>query len=98
MAKKYHHLFDPKTGYPFDNDMRKCHDHKQINQLMVMGCLQQSFNGCEKDWNTSKAEVNNGTEAIFVTKDDKVYVTDPIKEHLQIIRRTPITRWVTVLN
>lgn len=36
--------------------------------------------GVKKGLEYVESELNDGTEAIFVTKDDKVYVTDPIKD------------------
>ena len=68
-GKKYHHLFDPKTGYPIDGD----------------GLSTAVFSmGVKKGLEYVESELNNGTEAIFVTKDDKVYVTDPIKDTFKL--------------
>ena len=40
--------------------------------------------GVKKGLEYVESELNNGTEAIFVTKDDKVYVTDPIKDTFKL--------------
>lgn len=36
--------------------------------------------GVKKGLEYVESELNDGTEAIFVTKENKVYVTDPIKD------------------
>lgn len=83
-GKKYHHLFDPKTGYPFDNDIASVTiiTDKSIDGD---GLSTTVFSmGVKKGLEYVESELNNGTEAIFVTKNDKVYVTDPIKDTFKL--------------
>ncbi|AII40099.1 ApbE family protein [Enterococcus faecium V689] len=83
-GKKYHHLFDPKTGYPFDNDIASVTiiTDKSIDGDGLSTAVFSM--GVKKGLEYVESELNNGTEAIFVTKDDKVYVTDPIKDTFKL--------------
>lgn len=83
-GKKYHHLFDPKTGCPFDNDIASVTiiTDKSIDGDGLSTAVFSM--GVKKGLEYVESELNNGTEAIFVTKDDKVYVTDPIKDTFKL--------------
>ncbi|EPI14409.1 ApbE family protein [Enterococcus faecium SD1C-2] len=83
-GKKYHHLFDPKTGYPFDNDIASVTiiTDKSIDGDGLSTAVFSM--GVKKGLEYVESELNNGTEAIFVAKDDKVYVTDPIKDTFKL--------------
>lgn len=83
-GKKYHHLFDPKTGYPFDNDIASVTiiTDKSIDGDGLSTAVFSM--GVKKGLEYVESELNNGKEAIFVTKDDKVYVTDPIKDTFKL--------------
>lgn len=83
-GKKYHHLFDPKTGYPFDNDIASVTiiTDKSIDGDGLSTAVFSM--GVKKGLEYVESELNKGTEAIFVTKDDKVYVTDPIKDTFKL--------------
>ena len=83
-GKKYHHLFDPKTGYPFDNDIASVTiiTNKSIDGDGLSTAVFSM--GVKKGLEYVESELNNGKEAIFVTKDDKVYVTDPIKDTFKL--------------
>ena len=78
--KKYHHLFDPDTGYPFDNDIASVTiiTDKSIDGDGLSTAVFSM--GVKKGLEYVESELNDGTEAIFVTKENKVYVTDPIKD------------------
>lgn len=79
-GKKYHHLFDPDTGYPFDNDIASVTiiTDKSIDGDGLSTAVFSM--GVKKGLEYVESELNDGTEAIFVTKENKVYVTDPIKD------------------
>ncbi len=79
-GKKYHHLFDPKTGYPFDSDIASVTiiTDKSIDGDGLSTAVFSM--GVKKGLEYVESELNDGTEAIFVTKENKVYVTDPIKD------------------
>lgn len=80
---KYHHLFDPQTGYPFDNDIasvtiitNKSIDGDGLSTAVFSMGVKKGLSYVE--------ELDNGTNAIFVTKEGKVYVTDPIKDEFKL--------------
>lgn len=77
-GETYHHLFDPKTGYPFDNDIAG-----------VTIITNKSIDGDGLSTAVFSMGVKNGLEyvegledvdAIFVTKEDKVYVSKDIED------------------
>lgn len=76
--KIYSHLMDPKTGYPFQN-----------NLLGVSIVTKKSVNGDALSTATFDKGLKAGyryierkpdTDAIFITKDKKVYVTSGLKK------------------
>ncbi|MGG5325099.1 thiamine biosynthesis lipoprotein [Enterococcus pernyi] len=88
---KYHHLFDPKTGYPFDNDIAgvtiitdQSIDGDGLSTAVFAMGVKDGLAYIED-------KLNDGTEAIFVTKDDKVYVTDPIKDTFKLAEDSKYT-------
>ena len=81
-GKTYHHLFNPKTGYPFDNDIagvtivsKKSLDGDGLSTAVFSMGVKEGLKYVEglKD-----------TEAIFVTRDDKVYVTAGLKDIFEL--------------
>lgn len=81
-GQKYHHLFNPDTGYPFDNDIagvtvitNKSIDGDGLSTAVFsMGVK----NGLEY------AESLEDVDVIFVTKDDKVYVSNGIEKTFEL--------------
>ncbi|WHA09351.1 FAD:protein FMN transferase [Enterococcus montenegrensis] len=82
-GKKYHHIFDSKTGYPYDNDIagvsiitNKSIDGDALSTSVFAMGVKEGLKFIE--------EHEKGSDAIFVTKDDKIYVTDGIKDNFKI--------------
>ncbi|MGC6770368.1 FAD:protein FMN transferase [Enterococcus sp. LJL51] len=81
-GETYHHLFDPKTGYPFDNDIagvtiitNKSIDGDGLSTaVFAMGVKQ----GLEY------VEGLDDVDVIFVTKEDKVYVSKDIEKTFEL--------------
>ena len=74
---KYHHLLDPKTGYPFDNEIAgisiiadKSIDADALSTTVFSKGLVDGFNFIESIENV---------DAIFIDRDYNVYLTDGIK-------------------
>ena len=82
-GKKYHHLFDSRTGYPFDNDIAGISivTNKSIDgdALSTSAYAMGTKAGLE-----FVESLGDGTEAIFVTKDDKVYLTKGLEDNFEI--------------
>lgn len=81
--KTYMHLMNPKTGYPFDN-----------NLMGVSIITKKSINGDGLSTATFDKGLKEGlkyieskkdTEAIFVTKDHKVYITSGLKGKFELL-------------
>lgn len=82
-GKKYHHLFDSRTGYPFDNEIAgvsiitdKSIDGDALSTAVFAKGLKEGLKFVENEL--------EGTDAVFVTKDDKVYVSKGIQETFKI--------------
>nr|WP_246169849.1 FAD:protein FMN transferase [Alkalibaculum sporogenes] len=75
-GKRYHHILDPQTGYPADNELR---------QVTIIS--KESMDGDGLSTSAFLLGLEDGidlieslidTEAIFVTKDYKIYITSGI--------------------
>ncbi|MBU3128097.1 FAD:protein FMN transferase [Clostridium tagluense] len=84
-GKRYHHIFDPKTGYPSEAGL--------ISTTIVSD---NSIDGDALSTSTyilglSKGikliESIKGVEAIFVTSDKKVYVTEGLKDSFNLTNK-----------
>lgn len=80
---KYHHLFNSKTGYPFDNDIAGV--SIVTNKSIDGDALSTSVfaMGTKKGLEFVEA-MDDGTQAIFVTKEDKVYITKGLEDNFVI--------------
>lgn len=81
--KRYHHILDPKTGYPADNELTSV---TIISDAAIKGDAFSTaafIMGLEDG--LFFVENLQEVEGIFVTKDKKVYVTSGLKDQLQII-------------
>ncbi|MDR0920978.1 MAG: FAD:protein FMN transferase [Lactobacillales bacterium] len=77
-GKSYHHLMNPDTGYPFDNDIAgvtivsdKSTDGDGLSTTIFALGLKDGMAFIEKQ---------KGVEALFITKDNKIYETSGIKK------------------
>lgn len=80
-GKRYHHIMDTKTGYPVDNNLASV---TIITDESINGdALAKAFcMGLEKGMEFVKQQ--KGIEAIFVTKDKKVYITPGLTNNFRI--------------
>lgn len=80
-GKRYHHILDTNTGYPVDNSLAGV---TIVTDKSIDGdALAKAFcMGVEEGLKFIEAQKN--AEAIFVTKDSKVYVTPGIKKSFEI--------------
>ena len=76
-GKRYHHIFDPATGYPADSGLRSVtvidanstRADAYTTALFIMG-LDKGMAFCEE----------NGVAAVFVTADKQVYTTGAVAD------------------
>ncbi|CCY48110.1 apbE family lipoprotein [Peptostreptococcus anaerobius CAG:621] len=81
-GKIYHHMLDPETGYPFDNNLQAVTiiSEKSIDA----DALSTSTFGLGIEKGRKFIDSIDGVDAIFITKDRKVYTTKNIKNKLEI--------------
>lgn len=82
-GKRFHHIIDPRTGYPSESTIisatiisdRSIDGDGLSTGVYIMG-LEKAINLIES---------LNGIDAIFITKDNKIYVTSGIKQNFQLL-------------
>ena len=82
---KYHHILDTKTGYPSNNEIMAT---TIISEKSIDGdALSTSAFVLGLDKGMKLVESLKGVEAIFITKDKKVYTTSGLKDSFQITNK-----------
>lgn len=80
-GKLYHHIIDPSTGYPVENDLRSvtviC-DSGLLSDALSTACFVMGYKSSLGLLNQYSAE------AIYIFKDKSVAVTDGIKKDFEI--------------
>lgn len=85
-GKKYHHILDPATGYPFENDIAGV---TIISDASIDGdALSTSVfsKGIKKG--LEFVDTLEGIDAIFVTKDNDIYLSKGIKDNFVLTDET----------
>ena len=75
---KYHHILSPKTGYPYENELAGItiiSDKSSDGDALSTSVFAMGVEEGMKFINTQE-----GIDAIFVTKDNKIYITDGIRD------------------
>lgn len=79
---RYHHILNPQTGYPYDNDLAgitivsdKSTDGDALSTSVFAMDLKDGMEFVENQKNI---------EAIFITKDKKVYITSGLKNNFNL--------------
>lgn len=82
-GKDYHHLLDPKTGYPFDNNIagvsiisKKSIDGDGLSTVTFSKGIQGGL---------AYLKQFKGVEAVFVSRDKKVYITPGLKGKFELV-------------
>lgn len=79
---RYHHIFDPKTGYPAEQGLIST---TIVSDKSIDGdALSTSTYIMGLDKGLKLVESIKGVEAIFVTKDKKVYITPGLKDNFKL--------------
>ena len=78
----YHHMIDPSTGYPFENNLSSV---TIISSSSIVGDgLSTTTFGLGLQKGMKLIESLDNTDAIFITKDKKVYTTSNLKDKLNL--------------
>lgn len=79
---KYHHILNPQTGYPVENNLSGVTIFSKTSVNGDALSTSAFLYGLED----GMAFINqlDGVEAVFITKDHKVYVTDGLKGHFKV--------------
>ena len=84
-GKKYHHIFDVRTGYPVENSIAG------VSVLTKESAAGDAFStalfalGLEKGM--ALVEKTDGVEALFITKNKEVYISSGLKESFTLTDR-----------
>ena len=81
-GKSYHHLIDPLSGYPLENDLASVTVVAATSTEADLWATILHAGGLEKS--LSRAEEKSGIEAVFVTLDGRVAATSGIRTCLQL--------------
>ncbi|MBU5484916.1 FAD:protein FMN transferase [Clostridium sp. MSJ-11] len=82
---RYHHILDTKTGYPSNNEIMAT---TIISEKSIDGdALSTSVFVLGLDKGMRLIEGLEGVEAVFVTKDKKVYTTSGLKDSIKITNK-----------
>lgn len=79
---KYHHIIDPRTGYPADSNLMSV---TVISQNSMEGDALSTAAFVLGDKEGIQLIKNYGAKAIFITKDKKVKITSNMKEDFYLI-------------
>jgi len=84
-GKRYHHILDPETGYPVENNLLQVSiiTNKSINA----DSLSTSAFALGLQKGLDLIESLDNTEAIFVTNDSHVYVSSGLKENFELTNK-----------
>ncbi|APH19089.1 FAD:protein FMN transferase [Clostridium botulinum] len=81
-GKRYHHIFDTKTGYPAEKGLISV---SIISDKSIDGdALSTSVYTLGLDEGKKLIESLKGVEAVFVTNDKKVYITSGLKDTFKL--------------
>lgn len=80
--KIYHHMIDPHTGYPFDNNLSSVTIIS--DKSIICDALSTTTFGLGIDDGLKLAESLDGVDAIFITKDKKIYLSDNLKTKFKL--------------
>ncbi|MDD7793611.1 FAD:protein FMN transferase [Clostridium sp. 'White wine YQ'] len=82
-GKRYHHILDPKTGFPSENGVISVTivSDNSIDGDALSTCAYVM--GLEEGYKLIQSIPN--VDAIFITEDKKIYITDGIKNNFKLV-------------
>lgn len=81
-GKRYHHILDTKSGYPVDNNL--VGTTIVADKSILADALSTTIFAAGIDNGLEIVKNLKGVEAIFITKDHKVYITPGLKDTFKI--------------
>lgn len=81
-GKKYHHILNPFTGYPMDNSLASVTLVTDVSIDADAMTKNIFYKGMENG--PEYVKTLKGVDAIFVTKNKEVYITDGLKNNFEI--------------
>lgn len=81
---RYHHILDPNDGYPIRNNLQSV--TIVTKNSLKADALSTTLFALGLEGGLSLANNDESIEAIFVTKDNKIYLTDGIKDNFKLLR------------
>ncbi|KAA8667747.1 FAD:protein FMN transferase [Clostridium sp. HV4-5-A1G] len=81
-GKKYHHILNPFTGYPMDNDLASVTLVTDVSLNADAMTKNIFYLGLDKG--AEYVKNISGLNAIFITKNKEVYVTEGLKNNFQL--------------
>lgn len=81
-GKLYHHMLDPHNGYPFDNNLSSV--TIVSDQSMICDALSTTVFGLGIKKGMELVESLDSIDAIFITKDKKVYLSSGLKDKFNL--------------
>lgn len=84
-GKKYHHIFDVRTGFPVDNGLAGV---SIVTQESAAGdALSTAVFALGLEKGLALVEKTGGVEAVFITKDKEVYISSGLKDCFDLTDR-----------
>ena len=80
--KIYHHMLDPHTGYPFDNNLSSVTIVSDTS--MICDALSTTTFGLGIEGGMRLIDDMDGVDAIFITKDKKVYLSKNLEDSFNL--------------
>ena len=80
--KIYHHMLDPHTGYPFDNNLSSV--TIVSDKSIICDALSTTTFGLGVEDGLKLVESLDGVDAIFITKDKKIYLSNNLKNQFNL--------------
>ncbi|MGM0524001.1 MAG: FAD:protein FMN transferase [Bacillota bacterium] len=82
-GERYHHILDPKTGYPYDNDIAGV---TIVSETSVAGdALSTSVFSLGLDDGLRLIETLDDVEAVFVTKDKRIVLSSGLTDQFEVL-------------
>jgi len=81
---RYHHILNPKDGYPIRNNLQSV--TIITKNSLAADALSTSLFALGLDKGLKLANNETSMEAIFVTKENKIYLTEGIKDNFRLLK------------